>query len=75
MTSIPSITQISMLLSRSTLSSRSAAIFMPSGLAIKISHSINLVSFAGIMTTLQAFLVILIPNRKLSSLFPLKLTR
>jgi hypothetical protein len=40
-----------------------------------ISHSINLASFAGGMTTLQAFLVSLSPNLKLSSLLPLKFTR
>lgn len=74
-TSTPSTMQISKLLSKSVLSSLSAAILKPRGLEIRISQSINFSSFAGIMTTLQAFLVILMPNRKLSSLFPRKFTR
>lgn len=74
MTSAPSTIATSMLLRRSSLSSLSAAILNPSGLVTRISHSINLASLQGGMTTLQAFLVILMPNLKLSSLFPLKLT-
>lgn len=66
---------ISILLSTSVLSSRSAAILRASGDAITMSHSISLASLTGGMTTRHALRVSLMPKRKLSSELPRKFSR